>query len=97
MKVYRKKEDVLVWKWEGDYALITEIMEALKEHDNLKVGITDDPKILYASTTENAGYDEFTSTDFIRVGEYVVFDINNEIRPIACYTEKWLNETYIKM
>lgn len=96
-KKYRKKEDVLVWKWEGDYSLIKEIGEVLKEYKHLKVGVSSDPTCLYASTTQSDEHDEFTSTDFIRVGEYVVFDINNELRPIACYNEEWLNKKYVEM
>lgn len=95
MKKFRRKEVVLAWKWIGDKSIIDNINETLKSYDGMfKVGLTNDENILYASDTRGEGMYTRTSTDYVRKGEYIVFDVNNEDKPFGQYSEEWLNKTY---
>lgn len=95
MKEYRRKEVVLAWKWTGDKSIIDNINDTLKSYnDRFKVGVSSDENILYASSKSEDEMDTITCTDFVRIGEYIVFDVNNEDRPLGQYSEEWLNKTY---
>jgi hypothetical protein len=95
MKKFRRKEVVLAWKWTGDKSIIDNINETLKSYEGkFKAGVCDDENIIYASHTRGEGMDILISTDYVRKGEYIVFDVNNEDRPFGQYSEEWLNKTY---
>lgn len=97
MEKYKRTEEVAVYQWLGDKALIDEINEMLKPFNYsdfvLEVGISTDENILYTSVQKG----EFTSNDYVRFGQYIIFDINNEDRPLVCYDEERLNEKYTKI
>jgi hypothetical protein len=95
MKEYRRKEVVLAWKWTGDKSIIDNINKTLESYNGkFKVGVSTDENILYASHKRDDESCSLTSTDFVRLGEYIVFDVNNEDRPFGRYSEEWLNKTY---
>jgi hypothetical protein len=98
MEKYRRKEEVLVWQWTGDESVIAEIKQTIEPYgDRFKVGLSTDVNILAVSTKRNEGYDIFTSTDYVRKGEYVVLDFSNEVNPFGQYNEEWLNKKYTKI
>jgi hypothetical protein len=97
MEKYRYKNDILVFKWVGDKSLILEIEEVIKPYTSLKVGISTDENILYVSDSYKEYDNIFTSTDYVRIGEFVVFDLNNKEKQLCCCNEEWLNKKYIKL
>ena len=98
MKKYRRKEVVLAWKWMGDKSIIDNINKTLESYNGrFKVGVSTDENILYASDTREddiINSSILITTDYVRIGEYIVFDVNNEDRPLGQYSEEWLNKTY---
>jgi hypothetical protein len=101
MERYRRKEDVLVWEWKGNHSLVDEINNELKSFNakyddyHIKVGIAaSDNTILYIGITEG---NALSSNSFVRVGEFVVFDIHNQYKPIFCCGEEYLEDTYTRI
>ena len=81
MKKYRRKQEVVVWIWTGDKSVIDELNEVMKSHEGygtLSVSLTDDGKILCLSHTRGGG----TGTQYIRFGEYFIYDDSNEDMPL---------------
>ena len=99
MEIYKSKQKVLAWKWEGDISIIDEINEAVKIYNDdylkVKVYVSTDKNVLVASIERDDEYHGIqTSNDFVREGDYIVLDWNNQIRPLGCYSETHLNNTY---
>lgn len=97
MKKYRRKNEVLVWKWTGDKSIISEIHESVApfvtEHVDFSVGISKDKKTLTLS--HKCGYS--TSNEFVSIGEVIIFDINDDERPFGCYSESYLNKKFVEL
>ena len=96
MKKYRKIQEVMVWKWEGDNSLIDEMNKDLipfNEDICEKFEVFADGDILILSHKINNS----TSNCFVQIGEYVVLDLAKEVVPFNCYDEKWLNKEYIEI
>jgi len=97
MKKYRNKNEVLVFQWTGDVSIIDNINDVLKSYNEkgdciLKVGLNEN-NVLYAQCKEN----DMTSNEFMRLNEYVVFDVNDKIYPLRGYSEENLNKKYIEL
>lgn len=96
MKKYRRKEEVLVWQWTGDKSIIDELNEVVKSHKGygtLSVCLTDDKKILCLSHTRGGG----TGTQYIRFGEYIIYDTNNEDMPLDTINADFITENYTEL
>jgi hypothetical protein len=98
MKKYRRKETVLVWQWTGDKSIVDEINESMDSYNvkihpdcNLKAGIDND--VVYLSHKRGT----HTSSSFVYLNDYIVFDPNDEDLPLACYNESWLNKNYVEL
>jgi formylmethanofuran dehydrogenase subunit A len=101
MKKYRKKNEILVWQWTGDKSIIAEMNEALKSFNDKYQG----EKLSASMTTSNPDdvlglshqRGSLTSNEFVDIGEYIIFDINDNERPLGCYNEKWLNNKFVPL
>ena len=97
MKKYRKKQEVVVWIWTGDKSIIDEINNVIKSYEGfgtLEVSIAlNDEKILCLSHTRGFG----TGTQYIRFGEYVIYDSSNEDMPLSTTNDKLLDENYVEL
>jgi hypothetical protein len=96
MKKYRRKEEVVVWIWTGDKSVIDEINEVIKSYEGygtLSVGVTDDGKILCLSHTRGGG----TGTQYIRFGEYVIYDAGCEDMPLNATNADLIKKNYIAL
>ena len=93
---YRKRKEVLVYHWTGNISIINEINNMLQKteyKDILKVELTTTKDILCISFK----MEPFTTNDFVKVGEYIVFDTDNEIRPLSNYNEERFHENFIEL
>jgi peroxiredoxin len=93
MEKYRKKQEILVYKWTGDISIIDEINTMLKttEYDGLKVELSN--KDILCISYESY---PFTTKDFASIGEYIVFD-TDDIRPLSTYNEERFNENFVEI
>jgi len=99
MKRYRRKEEVFVWQWTGDKSIIPEIGKMLERYRGLlSIGISSsDPNIMYIKQDIGNQVGSTWGNEFIRLGDYIVFDINNFETPLRCYDEKYLNKQYVEV
>ena len=94
MKKYIRKDEVLVVKWTGEESVIKDIGEHLKSFSNynFKLKCSNDNDVLCLS--HNDGYG--TSTNYCRIGEYVVIDLLRESKFFSC-NEEILNKYYVEL
>ena len=96
MKKYRRKEEVLVWQWDGDKSIVDELNEVIKLHrgyGTLEVGLTDNGNILFLSHTRGNG----TGSQFIRFGEYIIYDPINEDMPLSATNDDLISKNYVEL
>src|SRR5271166_5383679 len=91
---YKRRNEVLVIQWDN----LDETVKLINKEMCSKIPeckarrASSDRETLFISTKRNdAG--GLTVNDFYRVGDYIVYDIN-QVRPIAGYDQDKLNELY---
>ena len=94
MEKYRKKQEILVYKWTGDISIIDEVNTMLQntEYNGLKLELSN--KDILCISFESY---PFTVKDFVSIGEYIVFDTDNDIRPLSNYSESFFHENFIEL
>lgn len=97
MKEYRKKEKVFAFKWDGNKSDVDEMNKIAESNnysdDYIKMGFTENDTLYITHHYSDGG----ASHDFVRIGEYVVFDISNFRRRVANYSESFFNEKYVEL
>lgn len=97
MKKYRSKNEVLVWKWTGDKSIVSEINEVLEQyktdHVEFSIVLSDDGQYLTLFTKH--GYS--VGHEFVFLGHYVIFNLDDNERPLGCYTGEWLNKHFVEL
>ena len=100
MKKYRKKQEVLVWKWMGDsgacgQSVVDKINKDLsrfnKNDEKFEAVVNGD---ILTLSHKIGGH---TSNYFLRIGEYAVLDINQEIMPLMGCSKEYLNNNYVRL
>jgi len=98
MKRYRRLEDILVFQWVGDFAIIDEINNAVesfnKTHeDTLKAGkdIYGDENVLIISHRGEYGM----ISESVAMNNYIIFDVNEIETSLGSHSEEYLNENFI--
>jgi len=100
MKYYRKKEEIVAWKWEGDDLIIDEITKIIEPHNDVdwifKVGFAYTGDKINKDILAVSHYDGVTSYNaFVRKGEYIIFNPTDfDIPFVGGYSEEFFNKKY---
>jgi len=97
MKTYRRIEDILVFQWTGDFSIIDEINDSVREFNEtskFKVKVRtsfDVDECLVISNCHEYG----TLSLVVERNNYIVFDITDKQMPLNSYSEKEFNNNFI--
>lgn len=95
MKIYRKKEPIIIWKYTGDISIINEINKIIEDKKDKIDGIYDcyiKDNIIFIVKNLN----EFNSISYVRIGQYIMFNLDLD-KVLSIVTEDIIDNEYIQL
>jgi len=103
MKKYRNKKEVLAIQWTGKESIIADVKKELdritaeskcEKFSIIKTNPFNPDKVLCLIHERE---DKTQSTFYAYVGNYIVIDLYNDVYPLSCCNEEYLNEKYTEI
>lgn len=106
MKKYKNKREVLAIQWTGDDSIIEDVKRELdrisaesKFGEKFSISKSEPykDKVLCLIYERGDGSDILTSTFYVYINNYIVIDLEDDVYPLSCYDEEYLNEKYAEI